>query len=289
MNLPKIQPMELLPEPDNKPENWAKSIRRSMEVSKHNLRKYCNKVGEIEVERCFDMESSFAKRRTQALLNTRDEIMKRSDCCYEEWIHVNTQSDSYCDLEEEYRLLFAASIWILDRIMETGIDVKELYKLLPTDDRLLDDLFQLDVWDCCYEDYLVLSVEYVLRYRNRDIAPMEDNGHGGYRIFTSRLAAEGKDHADVPSRQVFEQLLALIPQEKIDQAVQQFTDCFWTWVDRFFIGAKESSAVSAASPPAEQISTGPLTAASTSRKAPHISLRRASLQMHTASPEPIRT
>ena len=122
--------------------------------------------------------------------------------------------------------------------METGIDDKELYKLLPTDDRLLDDLFQIDVWDCCYEDDLIVSVEYVLHYRNRDIAPMEDNGHGDHRVYTSRLVAEGKDHADVPSRQAFEKLLALIPQEKIDQAVQQFTECFWAWVDRFFAGAK---------------------------------------------------
>ena len=146
MDLSKIQPMELLPDPDNKPENWAKSIRRSMEICKQGLRKYCNQVGEIEVERCFDLESSFAKRRTQALLNTRDEIMKRSDCCYEDWILVNAQSDSYCDLEE-YRLLFAASIWILDRIIETGIDDKELYKLLPTDDRLLDSFHPAPFFD----------------------------------------------------------------------------------------------------------------------------------------------
>lgn len=238
MSLPKVPELELIPETTLKPEEWAKCIRRYMEHSKKTLRKNCNKAGKIEVETCFDMESSLVNRRTQAILNTRDEIIKHSDCCYDDWIMTNTQSDSYGAIEEYNRLLYAASIWILDRIMETGIDDKELYKLLPTDDHLLDDLFQIDVWDSCYEEDLIVSVEYVLHYRNRDIAPMEDNGHGDHRVYTSRLAAEGKDRADVPSRQAFEKLLALIPQEKINQAVQQFTDCFWAWVDRFFAGAK---------------------------------------------------
>ena len=54
--------------------------------------------------------------------------------------------------------------------------------LLPTDEELIDDLFEIDIWDCQYEEDLIASVEYVLRYRNQDIAPLESNGGDGERL-----------------------------------------------------------------------------------------------------------
>ncbi len=62
-----------------------------------------------------------------------------------------------------------------------------------------------------YTEELIASVEYVLHYRNKDIAPLENDGSDGERVLTSNLAAEGKDHADVPSRRAFEALLELLP------------------------------------------------------------------------------
>ena len=53
-------------------------------------------------------------------------------------------------------------------------------------------------------------MEYVLYYRNQGIAPLEKNGGDGYRVITSNLAAEGKDHADVPSRQRFNKAIAML-------------------------------------------------------------------------------
>ena len=69
------------------------------------------------------------------------------------------------------------------------------------------------MWDSQYDENFVASIEYVLFYRNQDIAPLESNGGEGYRVITSDLAADGKDHADVPSRQNFEALLSLLPQQ----------------------------------------------------------------------------
>lgn len=87
-----------------------------------------------------------------------------------------------------------------------------------------------------YEEDLIASVEYVLRYRNQDIAPLESNGGDGERILTSNLAAEGKDHAAVPSRQKFESLLALLPQWMKDEAIAHLEACHQAWTERFFTG-----------------------------------------------------
>ncbi len=236
MKWQKFQLLDMIPEINVKAEEWEKTARNCFERSRKRYRKDSNRAEKNTAEARLDLDDSMVKRRMQALINTRDIIMKRYDRCYDDWIMTNVQTDSYSHVEVYYQILFAASIWILDRLFETDFDKQKLYQLLPTDDRLLDDMFQLDVWDCQYSADLLKSVEYVLRFRNSDIAPMENNGYGGDRVLTSRLATEGNPYKDVPSRQAFEKLLELIPQEKIDHAVQQFTDCFWAWGDRFFAG-----------------------------------------------------
>ena len=153
----------------------------------------------------------------------------------DDWEFLNITTEGYGKLEEQYHLLFAASIWILDRLTEAKVSFKELYKLLPTDpNEVFDALYLPEIWDSSYEPDFISSVEYVLHFRNADIAPLESDGGDGERVFTSILSAEGKDRADVPGRKRFEQLLSLIPQEMIEGAVNNFTDHYAAWCDRFF-------------------------------------------------------
>ena len=179
----------------------------------------------------FDLEGCMEERRVRAVGNFIKENKHRG--LTDDWIGLSVVFNGYSLLENNLHILLAAAIWILDRISETEIDFKEVYKLLPTDeDEVFDSLDTPELWDSQYDFALILSVEYVLHFRNRDIAPLERDGDGGDRVFTSMLLAQGKTHADVPSRQRFEKLLSLIPQDKIDAAVEHFKAYFWKWTDR---------------------------------------------------------
>ena len=98
-----------------------------------------------------------------------------------------------------------------------------------------DALYAIDICDTQFDEELIASVEYVLRNRNRDIAPLEDDGNDGKRYFASILAAEGKAHGDVPSRKNFEALLGMIPQYRIDAAVSQFKRCYEVYQKHYFM------------------------------------------------------
>lgn len=181
----------------------------------------------------FDLESAMEKRRTQALLNTLKSVEKYS--LTDDWIIFNVSCSGYAQLEQNSHILLGAAIWILDRIDETEYDRRDLYRLLPTDeDKVYEKTSCVDVWDCSFEADLITSVEYVLHVRNEDISPLENDGMNGHRVLTSKLAAEGKAHGNVPSRQRFERLLSMIPQDKKDLSVKHFTEYFDKWVERFF-------------------------------------------------------
>ena len=239
--------LELLPDPTVKTEDWETSIRDRINHSvwfRNSFLNYgSNDIQKLEVQ--FDLERTLIKRRTKALINTREILVKRYGHDLPNWLGLNIESNSYSSLESSYHLLYAASVWILDSIMESidePLNYRELYELLPKDVRVLDELRQLNAWDSHFSQDLILSVEYVLRNRNRDIAPLENDGFGNYRVLTSILAANKQDHTIVPSKQNFNKLIALIPQEKIDHAIQSFMECFWSWVDNFFIVEKRLAA-----------------------------------------------
>ena len=191
-----------------------------------------------------DLTPAMEKRRTAALMSSLEKLPADRQVYADDWITLNIFSESYAPLEFDGHILTAASIWILDKLSELDSlheytespAFSKLYTLLPKDDELLDELFNVDIWDCRYDEELIASVEYVLHYRNQDIASLESNGGESDRVLTSNLAAEGKDHADVPSRKNFEDMLSLLPQWLKDDAVKQFEICYQAWYDRFFAG-----------------------------------------------------
>lgn len=171
------------------------------------------------------------------------------------WIDLNMPLVSYSHLDVQSHVLFAASIWILDQITERH-DWREMYRLLPKDDRMLDELCRHDAWDSRYDYDLIYSVEYVLHHRN----PLETDGAGYERMLTNEylahssstgargakdakeaaeakaaeVAADAAGAAEAVNRQNYDTLIAMIPQEAIDEAVEHFRVYFWQWVDRFF-------------------------------------------------------
>ena len=217
------------------PKDWQKKIRSEIQHIRQAYSKKTKNDNRVTND-ILDFTPAMEKRRTTALIESLKRLDEDRKRYATDWISLNLLFPGYSSIEFDGHLLKAASIWILDRLTEHNISWTEIYPLLPTDDELLDDFFPVDIWDCCYEETLIASVEYVLSYRNQDIAPLESNGDGGYRTITSELAATGKDHADVSSRRNFEALLALLPQQVKDDAVKHFESCFQVWTDRFFPG-----------------------------------------------------
>ena len=220
---------------NTEPKEWQKKIRTEIQHLRQAHSKAMKKNNRI-TSSLLDLEPAMEKRRTAALLSSLEKLNEHDRQLAGDWITLNIFSESYAPVQYDGHLLTAASIWILDRLSELNVPLDKIYMLLPTDEELIDDLFEIDIWDCQYEEDLIASVEYVLRYRNQDIAPLESNGGDGERILTSNLAAEGKDHADVPSRQKFEALFALLPQRMKDEAIAHFEACHQAWTERFFTG-----------------------------------------------------
>ncbi len=225
------------------PKDWLKRIRAEIQHLRQAHSKAMNKDSRVTTG-MLDLTPAMEKRRTAALLSSLEKLPPEQQAYADDWITLNIFSESYAPLQFDAHMLTAASIWILDKLSELDSlheytespALSKLYTLLPTDDELLDDLFNVDIWDCRYDEELITSVEYVLHYRNQDIAPLESNGGDDDRVLTSNLAAEGKDHADVPSRKNFEEMLSLLPQWMKDDAVKQFEECYQAWCDRFFTG-----------------------------------------------------
>ena len=214
------------------PQDWQKHIRSEINRYKDLFNKKIKKNSSYTAA-SLDLDKSMEKRRIQAIMKVLEKLPEERKPYVSDFILLNIFQPNYSILDEDHHFLTAAAIWILDRISEAGNLGPELFKLLPHDESLLDDLFTVTLTDSQYDESLIASVEYVLRHRNEDIAPLEDDGNGGTRAFTSILAAEGKDHADVPSRNRFEALLQLIPQKTKDKAALRFKSCYDMWMERF--------------------------------------------------------
>ncbi len=196
----------------------------------------------------WDVNDATIKRRIKAITASVDQVRERSckgpdinpdleQSIIEKWLRLNSlPMTSYDRIDIKSYTLVAAAIWILDQVTTQQDWEKRLYPLLPTDDRLLDDVEMPDLWHCYYANDLILSVVYVLQNRNRDIIP-SGLVKESEPIFTGTLMAEGKQHVDVPSRRAYEGLIDLIPIEAIREAAAHFESQFWAWADRYNDGS----------------------------------------------------
>lgn len=254
------------PTPTTTGKAWEQVIKARFSDRRKGLNEV--KPGGISI---FDLTGPLLKRRQKALVNSMPEIYKRykapetyQDVLGETWIGLNLPFLTYTHMDAQSHILFAASSWILDQIVQVD-GWRHMYEYLPKDSELLDDMYHHAVWTSDHEDELVYSVEYVLRNRN----PIELDGEKFGRVLTSELLANGrtksnarargktkgkkKDQSQVVSKQQiktdqqaeyetnrenYEQLIALIPQEAKDRAVARFRDYYWKWVDRFFAAAQ---------------------------------------------------
>ena len=212
--------------------DWKNAIRE--EISRYRAaRSKATKKHGLPADNELELDGAMEKRRVKALMNSLPEICEKYPKAVNDWIVLNIVSESYAVVENN-NLMLAAAIWILDQLDKLDLPRQELYKLLPTSDEEFDYLDYPDIWDSRFEDTLIYSVESVLRNRNKDVTSKERDSKDAERIWTSTLAAKGSIPSDSKSRQRFESLIGLIPQEQIYVAVQHFKYFFNLWQKRFF-------------------------------------------------------
>lgn len=224
------------PKPITTSQEWAKVVHELFVEYQKMMRKHQEKGDGIQT---FDLTDSMTKRREKAILNTIPEIYRRYELIEgsqpslgEVWRNMNLPFTSYSNLDQECHILFAASVWILDQLRKKE-DRMQVYRYLPKDESLLDDLVLHDAWLADYDVDLVYSIEYVLHNRNL----IEIDGAGYPRTLTCDALAKQKVVQD-ENRENYEKLIAMIPQEAIDKATEKYKKCFWEWVDIFYSGVR---------------------------------------------------
>ena len=193
-----------------------------------------------------DTATAIISRRINAAVAFVDQILERYAFPSEapkvvrnyiglHWIHMNSASfNTYNMIEKRQHILCAAAIWILDKITMIEGWQDKLYPILPKQASLLESVGAPDLWDCCYERDLILSVAYILMMRDSDVAPTETERDGTEHYLTNSLNAANKQNVSAPSRNAYEVLMSLIFPEYIETATAHFETLFWKWNDRYF-------------------------------------------------------
>ena len=254
--------------PRTKPEDFDSAIRESFDFSRKLCRKRAASIAE-EKYLSDTYQGQIEKRRKEALRNSLIDMMERQHArtamhpedVAVSWIELNAPIASYTKMERQFHVLFAAAIWILDRITEQETWRRKLYPLLPKQDHEIEEFCDPDVWDCQYEYDLITSVVNVLYYRNLN-AGVKGKKSGAIdtaaidtfeerfqlwdenpMVLTSEYAATHEMDEDWRGRQEedqyrerFRALISLIPQEDIDDIVEQFRFFWHEWIDLFFDG-----------------------------------------------------
>ena len=226
-------------------EEWLTMVQSEI----GRFRKFLRKGGESgDSINALDMTNELARRRQRAILNTMPEIYRRYKAPEKDqpaigiaWRDLNLCFETYSHLDMDSHILFGAAIWILDQVARKE-GFQELYRLLPRDEDLIDNLCNVDVWHAGYEYDLISSIEYVLHHRN----PVEIDGQDCPRTLTSeylaRKSEEGRKKQPIAepdqNRKNYDALIGMIPREAVEAAAGRFRKYFWEWTDRFFSGAE---------------------------------------------------
>lgn len=177
----------------------------------------------------FDLDRTRSKRRIGAALNCMDQALglyeKYCPCIdgvfYPEEDYAECVSfpiPGYDTLDSDYYLLIGAAVWIINELKRT----KSLYKavdLLPEVPFEEGIYIPFDDVGCSYD--VMEAFIYVLMHRNDDCSGYRSKNDADRHI-ADELTAQNKQHQDVPSRRLYEEILNFIPEERRRQADEMF-------------------------------------------------------------------
>lgn len=195
-----------------------------------------------------DFDPIRQKRRISSVLTVAEEVQERFHTICpdspgkfslaEDWVIMNSCPVSAFDYIEKYVFsTLGAAIWILDHIRDNGKTDKlnEIFQYAP----LQDDFQMPDVWDACHSQRMLRQMVSIINNRNADCPVTEKairkNKASVARIYMDRPTAENKIDHNVPSRQLYDQVIALIDPDALSQIENQYMDMYWEWLRRYFL------------------------------------------------------
>lgn len=194
-----------------------------------------------------DFDTIRMKRRISSVLAVAEDVQEKfHNICpdspgtfslVEDWVIMNACPVSAFDYIEKYVFTtLGAAIWLLDHIRDNGkIDkLNEILQSAP----IQDDFPMPDIWDACHSQRLLRQMVSIINNRNSDCPVTEKairkNKATVARIYMDRPTAENKIDHTVPSRQLYDQVIALIDPDALSQIENQYMDMWWEWLRRYF-------------------------------------------------------
>ncbi len=195
-----------------------------------------------------DLDNVRIKRRISAVVSVFEEVKDRysaiapdspgKETLTENWVTMNAYPVSAYDYVEKYVFsTLGASIWILDYIRDNGKTdhLKEILRNAPAS----GDVLIPDVWDPCHSQQLLRQMVSIINNRNSDCPAQEKavrkNKATVSRIYMDRPTAENKIDHSVPSRRLFDKILALIDPAALSAIEKTYQEKYWDWLHRYFL------------------------------------------------------
>ena len=128
--------------------------------------------------------------------------------------------------ERDSGITLAAAIWILDRLTECG-RIEDACRLFPDDPAIYEEPDFPDVRDLCHPEPLLRGMHWIIRHRNDDCVGLKRSGASDLvRPLVDDYTASGRQHQNVPSRDRFTRIMAMLPQTEIDDVVDMYQDTY---------------------------------------------------------------
>lgn len=228
---------------NNRPASFREKCRNAFAGALKGLANI-NAAEKENVAASFDLDKRSVERRIDAMEKNRAMAKRIADSCIksdpsfnfdDEWIAINILMDPPYNVGEEmFCYSLAAAIWILDAI-RANQKMDEALALLPKDKDKLDSVRLPKCVSPCYSEAVLRSMVYTILHRNEDCVGLIKSPKDPARVFvTDGYTIAGKQHQDVPSRQVFEGILALLPEDMVDNAVNTFAFMSKATLSRYF-------------------------------------------------------
>ena len=191
-----------------------------------------------------DYDHDRQKRRIEAIFNTLPMVKELVSEVVEEypevftvdtdWIELNTYPTPGYDLTERCNhAAYGAALWMLDQVKNAGkmqylnseVGVEPEGKLPPAP----------SICDPCHGHEILQVMVKGIYTRNGNVKLYDENRKNQLiRLYMdSGLAADTIDRSAEPCS-FYQQVLALIPKQAIDEAVTHYERVFWDWVKRYY-------------------------------------------------------
>ena len=224
--------------------NRNMSVKEQCRYYLCEYQRVCNSAlsGNSEKIQWLGLSESRIKRRLKAHLNLLDIAystgekygLTRKKIDYE-WARLCKQLEPNLDeAEEDFNLLTAAALWILNDLEQNG-KMEDALKILPRNREVLDAVVIPELYSPCYSNDLIRSVVAVLAYRNADCAGIREvQRKPGEYAFSDSYSVEQLQHQDNDARNRYEYLISLLSTKAVEKADEQLQNEFLEAIDLYF-------------------------------------------------------